>query len=77
MRTAVSSIPGEWVPAKDPETEEPIQLPNFRVDVVPEGRDRNGKPGHAGEFLAVRFEGVLVVTDPRRSANRGRRDRLR
>jgi CRISPR system Cascade subunit CasE len=57
-------IPGEWVNAKRPETNEPVLLPNFRVDVVPEGRDRNGKPGHAGEFLAVRFEGVLVVTDP-------------
>jgi CRISPR system Cascade subunit CasE len=34
------------------------------VEVIPEGRDRNGKPGHAGEFLAVRFEGVLAVTDP-------------
>ncbi len=57
-------IPGEWVDAKHPETDEPIQLPNFRVDVVPEGRDRNGKPGYHGEFLAVRFDGVLVVTDP-------------
>lgn len=57
-------VPGEWMPANHPETGEPIQLPNFRVDVVPEGRDRNGKPGQAGEFLAVRFEGVLVVTDP-------------
>lgn len=59
-------IPGEWVDAKHPETGEPFQLPNFRVDVVPEGRDRNGKPGHDGEFLAVRFDGVLVVTDPAR-----------
>jgi CRISPR system Cascade subunit CasE len=58
------TIPGEWVDAKHPETDEPILLPNFRVDVVPEGRERNGKPGHAGEFLAVRFEGILVVTDP-------------
>ncbi len=58
------TLPGEWAPARDPETAEPIRLPNFRLDVVPEGRDRNGKPGHAGEFLAVRFEGVLVVTDP-------------
>jgi CRISPR system Cascade subunit CasE len=57
-------IPGEWVNAKRPETNEPLLLPNFRVDVVPEGRDRNGKPGHAGEFMAVRFEGVLLVTDP-------------
>lgn len=59
-------IPGEWVPAKHPETDEPIQLPNFRVDVVPEGRERNDKPGFAGDFLAVRFEGVLVVTDAER-----------
>ena len=57
-------IPGTWVDARHPETGEPMQLPNFRVDVVPEGRDPNGKPGHAGEFLAVRFEGVLAVTDP-------------
>ncbi len=57
-------IPGAWVDAKHPDTGEPMQLPNFRVDVVPEGRDHNGKPGHAGVFLAVRFEGVLVVNDP-------------
>jgi len=56
-------IRGAWMDARHPETGEPLQLPNFRVDAVPEGRDRNGKPGHAGEFLAVRFEGVLVVTD--------------
>jgi CRISPR system Cascade subunit CasE len=56
-------IPGAWVDAKHPQTGEPIQLPNFRVDVVPEGRDRNGKPGHEGVFIAVRFEGVLEVTD--------------
>jgi CRISPR system Cascade subunit CasE len=55
---------GEWAKAKHPETDEPILLPNFRVEVIPEGRDRNDKPGHAGEFLAVRFEGVFVVTDP-------------
>jgi CRISPR system Cascade subunit CasE len=57
-------IPGEWVDARHPETAEPIQLPNFRVDAVPEGRDRNSKPGCAGAFVAVRFDGVLVVTDP-------------
>lgn len=57
-------IPGAWVAASHPETGEPIQLANFRVDVVPEGHDRNGKSGHAGEFLAVRFDGVLTVTDP-------------
>jgi len=59
------TIPGQWVPATDPETEEPIRLPNFRVDAIPEGRDRNGKKGHGeGVFHAVRFEGVLIVTDP-------------
>lgn len=57
-------IPGEWVDAKHPETAEPVQLPNFRVNVIPEGRDHNGKPGHNGVFLAVRFEGVLGVNDP-------------
>jgi CRISPR system Cascade subunit CasE len=57
-------IPGEWVDARDPETGEPVQLPNFRVDVVPDGRIRNDKPDHGGDFLAVRFEGVLIVTDP-------------
>ncbi|MHB1424629.1 MAG: type I-E CRISPR-associated protein Cas6/Cse3/CasE [Gemmataceae bacterium] len=57
-------IPGEWVDAKHPKAGEPVQLPNFRVDVVPEGRDPNGKPGHEGVFIAVRFEGVLEVTDP-------------
>jgi CRISPR system Cascade subunit CasE len=56
-------VPGNWVSAQHPETNEPIELPNFRVDVIPEGRDRNGKPGNAGEFLAVRFDGVLMVTD--------------
>jgi len=58
------AIPGSWVDAQHPDTGEPVQLPNFRVDVVPEGRDHNGKPGHAGNFLAVRFEGVLVVDNP-------------
>lgn len=57
-------IPGEWMDAIAPETTEPIQLPNFRVDVVPEGRDRNSKPGAGGGFIAVRFDGVLMVTDP-------------
>lgn len=59
-------IPGSWVDAKHPETGGEVQLPNFRVDVVPEGSDRNGKPGHGGVFLAVRFEGVLEVTDTAR-----------
>jgi CRISPR system Cascade subunit CasE len=56
-------VPGEWLEARRPETNEPIQIPNFRLDVIPEGRDRNDKPGHAGNFLAVRFEGMLIVTD--------------
>ena len=56
-------IPGEWVPAKHPETGEPIELPNFRVDAIPEGRVRNVK-GSDGQLTTVRFEGVLVVTDP-------------
>jgi CRISPR system Cascade subunit CasE len=57
-------IPGKWDNATHPQTGELIQLPNFRVDVVPEGRDRNDKPGHGGEFVAVRFDGLLEVTDP-------------
>ncbi len=56
-------IPGGWLDAQHPETGEPIQVPNFRVDVLPEGRDCNDKPGGGG-FTAVRFDGVLVVTDP-------------
>jgi CRISPR system Cascade subunit CasE len=59
-------VPGSWVDANNPDTSEPVQLPNFRVNVIAEGRDRNGKPGCAGEFLAVRFEGLLEVTDPER-----------
>lgn len=58
------AIPGKWVDAAHPDSGAPILLPNFRVDVVPEGRSRNDKAGRAGDFLAVRFEGVLVVTDP-------------
>lgn len=50
--------------AVQPERGEMVQLPNFRVNVDAEGRDRNNKPSHGGEFLAVRFEGVLVVTEP-------------
>jgi CRISPR system Cascade subunit CasE len=57
------TIPGEWVAANHPETGEPIELPNFRVDAIPEGRVRNLK-GSDGALAAVRFEGVLVVTDP-------------
>ena len=57
------TVPGEWVEAKDPETKEPIKLANFRVDAIPEGRVRDVKnPGSS--LLAVRFEGVLIVSDP-------------
>jgi CRISPR system Cascade subunit CasE len=59
-------IPGGWVHPPSRETGEPVMVPNFRVDVVPEGRDRNSKPGRAGAFIAVRFDGVLEVTDPGR-----------
>jgi CRISPR system Cascade subunit CasE len=57
-------IPGHWIAAQDPITGEPKPIPNFRADAIPEGRDRNGKPGHGGEFVAVRFDGMLAVTDP-------------
>lgn len=57
-------IPGEWVQAKHPQTEEPFELPNFRVDAIPEGRARNDKAGHRdGSFVAIRFDGVLEVTN--------------
>ncbi len=56
-------IPGEWLPATSAAGDATDLSPDFRVEVVTEGRDRNGKPGHGGEFLAVRFEGVLVVTE--------------
>ena len=53
------SIPGQW------REENGVPFPNFRVDVVSEGWVRCGKDGHRdGEFLAVRFDGVLTVTDP-------------
>lgn len=39
-------------------------VPDFRLDAIPEGRVSNGKAGAGGWFLAVRFEGVLEVTDP-------------
>ena len=61
------TIPGEWVPATHPEGGGSVRLPNFRVDAIPEGRDRNDKAGHtAGAFVAVRYEGVLKVTDSAR-----------
>jgi CRISPR system Cascade subunit CasE len=58
-------VPGEWVAAKHPETGESTELPNFRVDAIPEGRVCNVKGG-VGTLAAVRFEGILVVTDPDR-----------
>ena len=51
------------VEATEPESGKPIKLANFRVDAIPEGRVRNVK-GSDGQLTAVRFEGVLVVTDP-------------
>jgi CRISPR system Cascade subunit CasE len=56
-------IPGEWVQAKDPETDQAIELANFRVDAFAENRIRNVK-GEGGALAAVRFEGILIVTDP-------------
>jgi CRISPR system Cascade subunit CasE len=53
-------IPGEWIEDKDGR-----KVPNFRVEVIPEGWVRCGKDGHGeGRFFAVRFDGVLEVTDP-------------
>jgi CRISPR system Cascade subunit CasE len=57
------TVPGEWVAAKHPATAGPIELPNFRVDAISEGRVHHVKGG-TGALAAVRFEGVLVVTDP-------------
>jgi CRISPR system Cascade subunit CasE len=55
-------IPSQWVDGRDGQ-----QVANFRVEVIPEGWVRCGKEGHAdGRFFAVRFEGVLEVTDPER-----------
>ena len=67
-------IPGRFIDVEDPEPDEPDQIANFRVDTIPEGRFFIGKanlkqieteeklrdPWH----LAVRFEGVLLVTNP-------------
>jgi CRISPR system Cascade subunit CasE len=53
-------IPGEWMEEQDGR-----KVPNFRVEVIPEGWVRCGKDGHTdGRFFAVRFEGHLEVTDP-------------
>lgn len=53
------TVPGDW----EGEESGP-KSPNFRMDVIPEGRVWNGKGGFGGWFLAVRYEGVLVVSDP-------------
>jgi CRISPR system Cascade subunit CasE len=59
------TVPGAWLHSENPKSDESEKVPNFRVDVIPEGRDRNSKAGHRdGAFVAVRFEGVLEVTDP-------------
>jgi len=53
-------IPGEWMTGRDGR-----KMPNFRVVLVPEGWVQCGKEGHTdGRFFAVRFEGILEVTDP-------------
>jgi CRISPR system Cascade subunit CasE len=66
-------VPGEWASTTDPQKRSAIWspdfrvdewFPNFRVDAIPEGRVGNDKPGADGGFVAVRFEGVLEVTDP-------------
>jgi CRISPR system Cascade subunit CasE len=55
-------IPGEWTAST-----EDRQVANFRVEVISEGWVRLGKEGHTGgRFYAVRFEGMLEVTDPER-----------
>ncbi|MBM3983369.1 MAG: type I-E CRISPR-associated protein Cas6/Cse3/CasE [Planctomycetes bacterium] len=58
-------IAGGWVDGVNRPTGAPVRVPEFRVAVAPEGRARNDKPGHRdGAFVAVRFDGVLEVTDP-------------
>jgi CRISPR system Cascade subunit CasE len=53
-------IPGEWI-----ETGNDSRMPNFRVDVIPEGWVHCDKKGCAdGRFYAVRFDGLLEVTNP-------------
>jgi CRISPR system Cascade subunit CasE len=62
------TIPGEWQPPEsvsDRMEGGERQIPNFRVDVVPEGWVRCGKEDHRdGSFFAVRFDGILIVTEP-------------
>jgi CRISPR system Cascade subunit CasE len=65
------AIPGQWVEVDDPEIAgKKRQLPNFRVDALPEAPIRWGfrKVEPLGTCAAVRFEGVLLVTDPARFA---------
>jgi CRISPR system Cascade subunit CasE len=53
-------IPGQWITDGDNR-----KVANFRVQVVPEGWVRCSKDGHGdGRFYAVRFDGLLEVTDP-------------
>lgn len=52
------TVPGQW------REENGVKIPDFRVDVVPEGWIRCGKEGYRdGDFFAVRFDGILVVND--------------
>jgi CRISPR system Cascade subunit CasE len=52
-------IPGQWVKLPDGRT-----TPDFRVEAAPEGWVRCSKNGHsAGRFFAVRFDGLLEVTN--------------
>jgi CRISPR system Cascade subunit CasE len=53
-------ILGDWLQGEDGR-----KVPNFRVDLIPEGWVHCGKDGHSeGRFFAVRFDGVLEVADP-------------
>ncbi len=52
------SIPGQW---RESAAE---KIPDFRFEVVREGFVSCGKKNHDGRFVAVRFDGVLTVTDP-------------
>jgi CRISPR system Cascade subunit CasE len=68
LRKAAASgfeIPGKWLVGAHPVTGVAQRVPNFQMNVISEGRTRNDKVGHRdGAFVAVRFEGVLKVTDP-------------
>jgi len=53
-------VPGHWMQEKDGR-----KLPNFRVQLIPEGWVHCSKNGYTeGRFFAVRFEGLLDVTEP-------------